>query len=40
MRGEMCFPGGGTAWGHDGASGVHGEGPTQGWGPGLARSAP
>eukprot|EP00964_Phaeocystis_antarctica_P008904 scaffold4824_cov69-Phaeocystis_antarctica.AAC.2 len=28
------------AWGGGDVSGVHGEGPTQGWGPGHARSAP
>ena len=35
-----CGPGGGRAWGGGGASGMFGEGPTEGWGPGHARSAP
>ena len=30
--GTRCGPGGGRAWGGGGASGVHGEGPTQGLG--------
>ena len=30
----------GMAWGGGGASGMHGEGPTQGWGPGHAQGAP
>jgi len=38
--GARCGPGGGRPWGSGGASGVHEEGPTQGfWGPGDARSA-
>ena len=39
MRGEVCAPGGGRAWGSGGASGVHtrGKGPTQGLG-GRARA--
>ena len=36
--GVKCGPGE-KAWGGGGASGMHGEGPTQGWGPGHARSA-
>ena len=28
--GARCAPGGGRAWGGGGASGMHGEGPTQG----------
>ena len=32
MRSEKCGPGGGRVWGGGGASGVHGEGPTEGWG--------
>jgi hypothetical protein len=30
MRGEVRAAGGGRAWGGGGASGMHGEGPTQG----------
>ena len=32
MRGEVCGPGGGRAWGGGGASGMHGKGLTQGLG--------
>jgi hypothetical protein len=30
--GARCAPGGGRAWGGGGASGMHGDGPTQGLG--------
>eukprot|EP00964_Phaeocystis_antarctica_P103323 scaffold68612_cov48-Phaeocystis_antarctica.AAC.1 len=37
-RGARCGPEGDRAWGGGGASGMHGEGPTRGWG-GRARAA-
>ena len=39
MRGEVRAGRRQGVWGSDGASGMHEEGPTEGWGPGHARSA-